>query len=100
MRLYTQLNFGGNCEQAFRFYEQHLGGKITVMMKHRDAPSQTQPPEGWDENAILHVHMIVGGTDLIGNDVPPQIFKPLRSSYLVLSLDTSEEAERIYGVLA
>ena len=29
MKLYTYLNYGGNCEQAFRFYEQHLGGKIT-----------------------------------------------------------------------
>ena len=28
MKLYTHLNFGGNCEEAFRFYEKHLGGKI------------------------------------------------------------------------
>lgn len=26
MRLYTQLNFGGNCEEAFRFYKENLGG--------------------------------------------------------------------------
>ena len=31
MKLYTHLNFGGNCEEAFRFYEKHLGGKITMM---------------------------------------------------------------------
>jgi PhnB protein len=30
MRLNTFLNFGGNCEAAFRFYEQHLGGGITM----------------------------------------------------------------------
>jgi len=34
MKLLTYLNYGGNCEQAFRFYEQHLGGKITMMMTH------------------------------------------------------------------
>lgn len=27
MKLVTYLNYGGNCEQALRFYEQHLGGK-------------------------------------------------------------------------
>ena len=27
MQMHTYLNYGGNCEQAFRFYEQHLGGK-------------------------------------------------------------------------
>jgi PhnB protein len=32
MKLQTYLNYGGNCEQALRFYEQHLGGKITAMM--------------------------------------------------------------------
>ncbi len=34
MKLFTYLNYGGNCEQAFRFYEQHLGAKITAMMTH------------------------------------------------------------------
>ncbi|MGE5645425.1 MAG: hypothetical protein ACM336_06490 [Acidobacteriota bacterium] len=34
MKLHTYLNYGGNCEQAFRFYEQHLGGKITALQYH------------------------------------------------------------------
>ena len=29
MQLYTYLNYGGNCRQAFEFYAEHLGGKIT-----------------------------------------------------------------------
>ena len=29
MQLHTYLNYGGNCVEAFTFYEQHLGGKIT-----------------------------------------------------------------------
>ncbi len=33
MKLYAQLNFGGNCEEAFRFYEKHLGGKIEMIRK-------------------------------------------------------------------
>lgn len=27
MKLDIYLNYRGNCEQAFRFYEQHLGGR-------------------------------------------------------------------------
>ena len=34
MHLHTYLNYGGTCEQAFRFYEQHLGGKITTERVH------------------------------------------------------------------
>jgi hypothetical protein len=31
-RLCTQLNYRGNCREAFRFYGAHLGGKIVMMM--------------------------------------------------------------------
>ena len=45
MKLRTYLNYGGNCAQAFRFYEQHLGGKITVMITHGETPAAI-PPNG------------------------------------------------------
>ena len=44
MSLYSHLNFGGNCEEAFRFYEKHLGGTITIMMKRQDMPPEAVPP--------------------------------------------------------
>ena len=96
MKLFTQLNFGGNCEEAFRFYEKHLGGKITFMMRQNEAPGA---PAGAG-NAIIHARMMLGETELIGNDVPPDVFKPIRSSYLYLSVDSTEEAERVHKLLA
>jgi PhnB protein len=39
VKLYTYLNYGGNCREAFHFYEQHLGGKITMMMTHEQGPN-------------------------------------------------------------
>ena len=47
MRMITYLNYGGNCEQAFRFYEEHLGGKITSLVRHRDQPNPQNVPAGW-----------------------------------------------------
>ena len=38
MKVYTQLNFGGNCEEAFRFYEKNLGGKVLMMMSQDQSP--------------------------------------------------------------
>ncbi len=32
MKLFTNLNYPGNCRQALHFYQQHLGGKITMMV--------------------------------------------------------------------
>ena len=37
---------------------------------------------------------------LIGNDVPPSVFEKIRSVYIYLSVDSSEEAERVYKLLA
>lgn len=99
MQLHTYLNYGGNCAQAFRFYEQHLGGKVTMMMTHGEAPNQDQVPPGW-KDAILHARMDIGGTVLLAADVPPDRFQPMRSAYLTLTLDSSDEAERVYALLS
>jgi PhnB protein len=99
MKLYTYLNFGGNCEQAFRFYEQHLGGKITMMLTHAQQPNANDVPADW-RNAILHARISIGETELQGADVPPERFQPMRSAYLSLLLDSSEEAERVYALLS
>jgi PhnB protein len=96
MKLYTQLNFGGNCEEAFRFYEKHLGGTITMMMTQSQAPGA---PKGAG-NAIIHAKMNIGETVLIANDVPGSIFQKMRSVYLYLSVDSSAEAERVHALLA
>jgi PhnB protein len=96
VRLFTQLNFGGNCAEAFRFYEKHLGGKIVMMMKQSEAPGA---PKGAG-NAIIHARMNIGETVLIGNDVPGTVFQKMRSVYLYLSLDSATEAERVHKLLA
>ncbi len=96
MKLHTQLNFGGNCEAAFRFYETHLGGKITMMMNQSQAPNA---PNGAG-TAIIHARMDIGDTVLIGNDVPADIFQKMRSVYLYLSVGSPAEAERVHKLLA
>jgi len=96
MKLYAQLNFGGNCEEAFRFYEKHLGGKITMMMNQSQAPGA--PADAG--KAIIHAQMKIGDTVLIGNDVPGSVFKRIRSVYMYLSLDSAKEAERVHKLLA
>jgi len=99
MKLDIYLNYGGNCEQAFRFYEQELGGKITMMMRHGEQPNAANVPADW-KNAILHARIEFGKTVLMGADIPPDRFQPMRSAYLTLTLDSAEQAERLYALLA
>ena len=91
------VNYAGKCEEAFRFYEQHLGGKITMMTTHDDQPNQANvPPNG--KKAILHARIAIGKTVLMGADIPGA--EPMRSAYLTLSVDSAEEAERLYTLLS
>jgi PhnB protein len=99
MRLNTFLNFGGNCEQAFRFYEQHLGGEITMLMRRAEQPDQPVTWPGW-EQSIQYAIMKIGETELMAADVAPEHFQPMRSAYLSLTVSTAEEAERIYTLLS
>jgi PhnB protein len=99
MKLHTYLNFGGNCAQAFRFYEQHLGGKIIMMMNHGQQPKANAVSPEW-KNAILHARINIGDTVLMGADIPPERFQPMRSAYLSLTVSSNDEAERIYALLS
>ena len=52
------------------------------------------------EKAIVHARMNLAGVELIGNDVPPNYFQPIRSSYLYLTLDSTESADKTWKALA
>ncbi len=97
MQLYTYVNFAGKCAEAFRFYETHLGGRITMMMTHGEAPAQPNAT-AIPKDAVLHARLSIGGTELWGADIPAA--EPMRSAYLSLTVGSDDEAERLYAALA
>src|SRR4029077_6903412 len=91
------LNFAGKCAEAFRFYEKHLGGTIGMMMTHGQAPDQSRTrPELKD--AVLHARISIGGTQLLGGDIPNA--EPMGSAHLSLGVGSDAEAERIFSALS
>src|SRR5438093_1035195 len=96
MKLAIYVNYPGTCAAAFRFYERHLGGKITLMRTHEDQPSQPGVPADW-KKAILHARIEIGDAILMGADIPGA--EPMRSAYLTLRVDSAKEAERLYALL-
>ncbi|HVW76442.1 MAG TPA: VOC family protein [Alloacidobacterium sp.] len=99
MKINTYLNYGGNCAEAFQFYEKHLGAKITFMMTYDQMPEPKQVPPG-AEKAVLHASLSLGETSLMASDIMGGHFQPMRSVYLALKVDSIAEAERIYNLLA
>jgi PhnB protein len=97
MRLTTYVNFAGTCAQAFRYYEQHLGGTIVFMMTHGQSPEASPLGPEW-KDAVLHARIDLGGTALLGADILTA--EPMRSAYLTIDVDDDAEAERIFHALS
>ena len=95
IKLDIYINYPGHCEQAFRFYEQHLHGQIKMMLPHQIPPPNF--PKEW-KNPILHAIVEIGGTIVRGADIPDA--EPMRSTYLTLIFETAEKAEHIYDLLS
>lgn len=102
MKLTTYLNFPGTCEEAMRFYEQHLGAKVLTKSTWASMSGQGAPqnlPPGISQDSILHARFTIGETMVMASDGPPERVQPMRSAYMALSVDSNEEAERIYAAL-
>ena len=97
MKMNTYVNFAGKCADAFRFYERYLGGKVGMMMTHGEAPepSRVNPAQ---KDAVLHARISIGGTELMGADIPSA--EPMRSAYLSLGVESDAEAERVFAALS
>lgn len=99
MHLNTYLTFNGQCEEAFKFYEQVLGGKIVAMFTHEGMPGSEHVPAEW-RNKIMHVSLKVGDSMIMGSDTPPEHPQLHKGFSVNIALQDVAEAERIFGALS
>jgi PhnB protein len=99
MQLNPYLTFDGRCEEAFKFYEQVLGAKIVVLMRHEGTPMAEHAPAEWRKK-ILHGRISVNGALLMGSDAPPERYEESKGFYVTLGISDPAEAERVFAALA
>ena len=99
MQLNPYLLFNGQCEEAFKFYEKHLGGKIEALIPHEGTPAAGQVPEHW-KRKILHARIEVNGQVLMGSDAPPERYESPKGFSVTIGLTDTEDAERIFKALS
>ena len=99
MKINSYLMFNGQCEAAFTFYEQCLGGKIAFKITNGESPmAKETPPER--HHHILHARFVVGDNVLMGSDSPPERYDQPKGFFVSLNIDTPKEAERIFTALS
>ena len=99
MQLTPYLNFNGQCEEAFKFYERALAGKITALVTFESMGSAGHLPEGWGKK-IMHAHMTVGDQVLMGSDAPAGRFEKPQGFSMSVQVDQPSEADRVFNALA
>jgi len=82
MSLNPYLYFNGQCEEALKFYEQCLGGKITFLMTWEGSLMANQAPPGWAKK-ILHAILTLDVGVLEGCDAMPGQYKNPQSFCLM-----------------
>lgn len=99
MKVTPYLNFDGQCAEAFKFYEQVLGGKIEAMMTHGGTPEMAPhvPPEWHDR--IMHACLNVGDQTLMASDSPPGQHQAAQGLWVSLHFDRASEGQRVFDAL-
>ncbi|HEX9463149.1 MAG TPA: VOC family protein [Alphaproteobacteria bacterium] len=99
MQLNPYLAFNGDCEAAFKFYEQVFRGKTLMTMRYGESPMATQTPPDW-RNKIMHTRMSIGDVALMGSDAPPDRYQKPQGVMVSVGIDAPPEAERVFQALS
>ncbi len=99
MHINPYLNFDGQCEEAFKFYEQVLGGKITFIMTWGEMPGADQFPAETHKR-IMHASLSVGDQVLLGADAPPDRYQRPTGLNVSIHVKDKAEGELIFNALA
>lgn len=96
------INFNGNCEEAFKFYQSVFGGELHIT-RYKDLENK-MGLEGDGLNKIANVSLpLINGMQLYGSDTPDtENFGVKAGDHIQINLETesAEEAEHIFKGLS
>ena len=99
MQFSPYLLFNGDCAEAFKFYEQTLGGKIDALMPYAGSPSAEHAPPEWQDK-ILHASMTIDGQMIMASDAPPGHYSKPQGISVSIALKDRDKGEQIFNKLA
>lgn len=99
MQIVPYLAFDGQCEEAFKFYEKCLGGRIVAMMTHGEMPASEHVPASM-HNRIMHARLVAEEAELMGGDTPMEHFEKPRGFCVSVQVADPARAEGIFQALS
>lgn len=103
IQINPHINFNGNAEEAFNFYKSVFGNEFTKVIRFKDLSSPEFIVAENEANKIIHIALPIGKNLLMANDVPEFMGRTNENenrSKIVISVDSKEEADRLYNGLS
>jgi PhnB protein len=98
MQMSPYLSFKGQCEAAFTFYEQCLGGQLGTVFRYAGSPFADQVPAAWQDK-VMHGSLTLGDQVLLGADIAPDHYEEPKGFSLSLQIKSTTDGERIFHEL-
>jgi len=98
-----QINFNGNAEEAFTFYQSVFGGEFVNIIRFKDLEGQGFPVAESEKNKLMNIALRIGPNFLLGNDVPESMGKTNENenrSKISVTAENKEEAIWIFDGLS
>lgn len=97
------INFNGNAEEAFNFYQSVFGGEFSKIMRFKDLESAEFQVAAHEANKIMHIALPIGKNFLMANDVPEILGRTNENenrSKIVINAESREEAYKLFNGLS
>ncbi|OJV52235.1 MAG: VOC family protein [Bacteroidetes bacterium 43-16] len=97
------INFNGNAEEAFLFYQSVFGGNFGRIVRFKDLSGSGYPIAENEAEKIMHITLAIGPNVLIGNDVPEsmgRVNEQENRSKISISAASREEADHLFKGLS
>ena len=102
--IHPHINFNGNAEAAFTFYQSVFGGSFSSLVRFKDMVGAGFSVADHEAHKIMHIALPIGPQHLLmGNDVPEMlgtVNEREHRSKIVISATSKEEAERLFHGLS
>ena len=93
MQVEAYLTFGGNCEEALKFYEKALGGRIVEVHRYAGSPMDNPQLPADHKNKVMHAKFEAGTTRFMASDGMPGQPAPAYSGFS-MSVNIPKDAAR------
>lgn len=101
--IHPHINFNGNAEEAFRFYQSVFGGKLIHMVRFKDLASEEFPVSEREAEKLMNISLSAGSLLLSGNDVPEVMGRTNENenrSKISVIAESQEEARHLFNGLS